>query len=545
MKKCPYIAAVLLLAGCASARAPRLPEFPADGTVSERQKAYDTYKLDWLPLYRSVQQGWMSGNDVVDFKGLDPLLRDANAETNEYYKKAQQAKKKTAIWGWSSLGLFVGCEGLIIGSIGSEYYGGAATFGGLMAIGSVVCLAGQIISSFTLPKQMEYMADAYNDDLYRRLALDRLDIGIPVTASASEPQDGKAPTIVIISPQVKRGLNVVSAEKTLLVEGRAVSNAGIHEVKVNDVEAVLSADGEFSARVKLAPGDNRIVVAATDVKNGVSSYVFQVTRTSEGEASGAVYPGPVSLPSGQKALERKGKDYALLFATDSYGEWEKLSNPENDAEALAVELRENYGFEVDVVVGATQERILRKLYDYAARSYRPDDQLFVFFAGHGQFDEVTKMGYVVASDSSKSDIMRRSYISHSEIRDRLDSVPCDHIMLAMDVCFGGTFDRAIALRGSDDPYADVGKTEFIQRKLLFKTRKYLTSGGKAYVSDGRPGEHSPFAARLLEALRGYGGKDGILTLGELLASIEGANPQPMSGGFGSDEPGSDFIFVAR
>ncbi len=64
----------------------------------------------------------------------------------------------------------------------------------------------------------------------------------------------------------------------------------------------------------------------------------------------------------------------------------------------------------------------------------------------------------------------------------------------MDVCFGGTFDQSLASsRGLDDEYKEKSPAEFITQKLTYKTRKFLTSGGKQYVSDGIPGKHSPFA----------------------------------------------------
>jgi len=89
------------------------------------------------------------------------------------------------------------------------------------------------------------------------------------------------------------------------------------------------------------------------------------------------------------------------------------------------------------------------------------------------------------------------------------------------------------------------KTEFIQRKLKFRSRIYLTSGGKEYVKDGRPGQHSPFARQFLTALREFGGSDGIITKSELKGYMEVLAQQPMMGDFGTYEPGSDFIFIAR
>ncbi|MBP6721260.1 MAG: hypothetical protein KA239_02995, partial [Bacteroidia bacterium] len=86
---------------------------------------------------------------------------------------------------------------------------------------------------------------------------------------------------------------------------------------------------------------------------------------------------------------------------------------------------------------------------------------------------------------------------------------------------------------------------FINRKLQFKTRRYLTSGGKEYVPDGAPGSHSPYARKFLDALRNYGGHDRIMTLAELVLYFERLMPEPRFGEFGGNEPGSDFLFIAR
>jgi len=94
-------------------------------------------------------------------------------------------------------------------------------------------------------------------------------------------------------------------------------------------------------------------------------------------------------------------------------------------------------------------------------------------------------------------------------------------------------------------YADISRPEFIARKLQYKTRLFLTSGGKEYVPDGRPGYHSPFARKLLEALRTYGGHDGLLTISKVYADLEAINPEPRKGEFGENEPGSDFLFIAN
>ncbi|MBS1557679.1 MAG: caspase family protein [Bacteroidetes bacterium] len=239
-------------------------------------------------------------------------------------------------------------------------------------------------------------------------------------------------------------------------------------------------------------------------------------------------------------------DYAILFTTNDYDNWPDLVNPVNDGRMIADELKKNFGFKVEVLEGGTQTEILKKLREYAEKKYKPLDQLFIFFAGHGQFDQTFGEGFVVTKESLANDEAKTTYLSHNRLRSIVNNIPCEHIFLAMDVCFGGTFDQAVAHRGlDDDVYKEATQAEIVTRKLTYKTRRYLTSGGKEYVPDGRPGMNSPFARKLLEAFRSKGGKSMILSLGALTTYVEALKPQPRSGEFGDNAPGSDFVFVAK
>ncbi|UCH14779.1 MAG: caspase family protein [Bacteroidales bacterium] len=242
----------------------------------------------------------------------------------------------------------------------------------------------------------------------------------------------------------------------------------------------------------------------------------------------------------------KGITMALLFATSIYDSFSDLVNPVIDMHTIAEELRDNYGVNTEVVENATLNETLNKLRNYAKYDYSQSDNLLIFFAGHGNYDEIFNEGYVITSDSKLDDEAKITCLSHSNLRTIVNNVPCNHILLVMDVCFGGTFDPIIAGRSrAADIYADISDEEFISRKQKYKTRLYLTSGGKEYVPDGRPGHHSPFARRFIEGLRNYGGKDGILTINEMLNFIEKVEPQPCFGEFGDNEPGSDFILIAK
>lgn len=242
----------------------------------------------------------------------------------------------------------------------------------------------------------------------------------------------------------------------------------------------------------------------------------------------------------------KGRNYALLFATDKYASFNTLTNPVTDAHAIADALKSDYHFDgAEVVENPTHDAIYTKLAEYAKKGYGPKDQLLLFFAGHGVYDDTFKEGYVVAADSKPDEPGKSSLISHSYLRTIVDGIPCPHIMLALDVCFGGTFDRRIARGGERGGlYDKIPKSELIARKMKWKSRLYMTSGGKEYVPDGRPGEHSPFARQLLAALRSDGGKAGLLTFNDLLSYAQQVTPAPCAGDFGTNEPGGDFLFVA-
>jgi hypothetical protein len=352
-------------------------------------------------------------------------------------------------------------------------------------------------------------------------------------APEANPPDRSPPNVWFYEPldvgedDSPSDLPVRVYEPSLRLRGLAQDGAGVHQVLVNSEPAELRPDGEFSSWVRLAPGSNLIVVKATDV-HGNTAY-----RSVEVELAAP------SARSGARA------DQAVIFATSRYDRWGELVNPVQDGEMLKALLESLYGFDVELVVDPSLAEILQTLRRYAATTPSPQDQLLVFFAGHGHYDQEFQEGFVVARDSLKDDALGRTYLPHSRLAAILDNLPYRHVLVVLDVCFGGTFARRLGesrMRGVE-MYEEVPRQEFIRRQLEPMSRIYLTSGGKEYVHDGQPGRHSPFARRLIEALRSGGGADRILTVGELHGYLEKLRPEPRAGSFGSDEPGGGFLFV--
>lgn len=239
---------------------------------------------------------------------------------------------------------------------------------------------------------------------------------------------------------------------------------------------------------------------------------------------------------------RPGKDYALFFAVNDYDYWEDLANPISEVEAIAKDLKDLYGFETEIVRNPDRKTILDKIEVYRQKTYAQDAQLLIFFSGHGEFNEATKQGYFVPKNGQKNDTYGDSYIEYEGLKRRISSLPCEHILLALDACYSGTADESIAMRG--DPgkrpgaNADAERERYISTSLQYKTRLMLTSGAKVRTPD-----KSQFVEKFLEALRSQGGSDRLVNMPELLGYLITASPKPVSSTFGDHAPGGEFLFV--
>jgi hypothetical protein len=363
----------------------------------------------------------------------------------------------------------------------------------------------------------------------------------PDPQSPTQPDSGPLPKIKWDAPNLEF---TTSTENKVHLKARVEARSELKELKL---VVFNSADGSTisTKRFSVEPGlIEQLVDLTVTLPEGTIDLMLQTTA-----ASGYTVSERRQILVGKDAADNlvtvNRKDYVLLFATNKYDHWNDLVNPVSDATAIAQELKNIYGFEVDLVEDPTVERIWEKLREYNERKFQPQDQLLIFFAGHGHYDEAFGEGYVVAKNSLANDLSRTTYLSHNRLRGVINNIQCAHILLTMDVCFGGTLDPVVASsRGAIDTH-EVSPTKMLARKFGHRTRKYLTSGGKEYVSDGIPDKHSPFAAKLIESLRSVGGTDRILTLTELMVNFEKMSQLPRFGSFGGDEPLSDFVFIGK
>ncbi|MEI6408262.1 MAG: SUMF1/EgtB/PvdO family nonheme iron enzyme [Bacteroidota bacterium] len=239
---------------------------------------------------------------------------------------------------------------------------------------------------------------------------------------------------------------------------------------------------------------------------------------------------------------RPNKDFALFFAVNNYDSWDKLKNPVSEAEAIAKELHDLYGFDTLVVRNPTKAQIQSKIEAYRARTYAKDAQLFIYFTGHGEYLESTKEGFFIPKEAKRDDDSQDSYLSYLRLQRWIETLPCNHILLCIDACFSGTFDEDIAMKGDIGvrPGAGDWREQYIRQTLEYKSRLFMASGGKVRTPD-----KSDFARQLLAGLRSFGGDDKLISFPELWGYVKRAAPKPCAATFGDHAAGGDFLFVLQ
>ena len=258
---------------------------------------------------------------------------------------------------------------------------------------------------------------------------------------------------------------------------------------------------------------------------------------------------PTNLPAGagwhDATMIRPGKDYALFIAVQDYDEWPKLGQPVADCEKIAAELQANYGFDpanIEILRNKSRVDILAAIDRAYDRNYADDAQLLIFFSGHGHWDERKCKGYFVPRDGKKADASGASFIDYQALQGDLASIPCRHILLAVDACFGGTFQAAI---GCNKPKGDDNterrqnsdeRADFIRRTLTPESRLFFSSIGKETTSD-----NSRFARRWLEALQKAYDYRGLLPAADLRARLR--TGKEVFSTFGGVQNEDAFVFV--
>lgn len=242
--------------------------------------------------------------------------------------------------------------------------------------------------------------------------------------------------------------------------------------------------------------------------------------------------------AGSKSVVPGGKYYALLIGVSKYVDDRlNLDNPVKDAQKIKKVLTENYSFEPDnaiVLENPTRGDIFSALYKLRNK-ITVNDNLFIFYAGHGYWDEKIKQGYWWPRDADASD--PSNWLSNSDLREQLRGISSAHTLLVSDACFSGGLFR------TRDPNM---KTASIDYQMLYKlpSRRAITSGTLTAVPD-----NSVFVEYFLKRLAQN--TDPFLPAQQLfnnlrLAVINNSATVPQEGVIAeTGDEGGDFIFLKK
>jgi len=300
-------------------------------------------------------------------------------------------------------------------------------------------------------------------------------------AQSASAIDTTPPAITITSPQVTRGVNLVSKETSLPVTGKATDASGVSSVTVNGQPSALDENGNFSAELLLKPGENQITVSATDIYRNSATQKFVVSR----QAAQVAATKPALQP-----LLTTGSYHALIIGVKDYTDSSirPLDHPLADAQKIYDTLIRSYTFEPDNVTflkNPDRDRIVETL-DALAGRISENDNLLIFYAGHGFWDERLQQGYWLPADARKD--LRSKWLSNSTIREYIQGIKSKHTLLVADACFsGGIFKTRSAFDG---------QSRAIQELLKLPSRKAMTSGNMKEVPD-----RSVFVEYLLKRLK--------------------------------------------
>lgn len=254
-----------------------------------------------------------------------------------------------------------------------------------------------------------------------------------------------------------------------------------------------------------------------------------IERSSSPDISGGTY----------RALVIGNNEYK-----DEKGKWKSLTTAVSDARAVAKLLKQQYGFvDVTLLENATRRDVLIALETLSNKSLK-NDNVLIYYAGHGFLDDETNKGFWVPVDASGSD--HTTFLRNSTIRDEVSSIASrvKHTLLISDSCFSGSLLRTASRGITESDYSE----KYFEKVSQKKSVQIMAAGGFEFVDDNyRNSGHSPFTYFLLNELDTN--NSPMFTVSQLSGNVERAvannvDQVPESGVLqGAGDELGEFIFI--
>lgn len=310
-----------------------------------------------------------------------------------------------------------------------------------------------------------------------------------------------APTLEIIDPPLTltRGRSAAmlrGAPGRHALVGKVSAPQAVQQITVNGTPVIIGDNGLFRASVDVQQQGSLVQVAAVSKTGDAASIEFtmlpQPGATPTASASTSSSRG---VPAGVKL----GKYHALVIGNNSYQSnvFGSLQSAVNDATAVSNLLRDRYGYQTTLLLNATRFDMLSALNDLR-QSLKPEDNLLVYYAGHGELSDDGQTGYWIPVDGQAG--LNNTWISNRAVSDILDTMESRHVLVVADSCYSGALTEAALplFAGAGEREGEWG--EWVKTMSDGRSRIALTSGGVQPVPDTGTGKHSYFARAFLNVL---------------------------------------------
>jgi hypothetical protein len=237
-------------------------------------------------------------------------------------------------------------------------------------------------------------------------------------------------------------------------------------------------------------------------------------------------------------INNVGKFYALIIGNNNYQDpdIQSLDEPINDATKLYNVLTTKYTFEksnVTFLKNASYEQMIQAFDDFSNKITK-NDNLLVFYAGHGWWNEVKNLGFWLPTDAKRSNTA--FWIPNSRISDYMNSIKSKHTLLIADACFSGSIFKTRSAFSDAQPS--------INKLYELSSKKAMTSGTLKEVPD-----KSVFlqylVQRLNENTEKYISSDMLFTSFRQ-AVLNNSPTEPQYGTIqNAGDEGGEFIFILK
>ncbi len=328
------------------------------------------------------------------------------------------------------------------------------------------------------------------------------------------------PSIQILDPPIsltRSGPTALlrSATATKEVIGKVESPLGVKTFTVNGIPVEVDEFNLFFVDVPLTGQKTDVAMTAEDIKAqriGFEFAMFLDKSQQVPQSQLITFDSKSKSPS--FAGVNFGRYYALVIGNQDYQYYQDLETPENDAREIAAILSNRYGFTTKLLLNANRYEMLSALNEFR-ETLTENDNLLIYYAGHGELEEANERGYWLPVDSEPGNTA--NWLSNVSISDLLNTFPAKHVMVIADSCYAGTLSTASVARQSAFVNQDVQK-EWLEVMNSVKARTVMTSGGVRPVLDQGGEGHSVFAKAFIDVL---GGNEDLIDGNRLFLSVLG------------------------